>query len=65
MLRIVTKVVLVSNVGGKIMSVFVLIPLRKVIEIMIAKLIKMIKRLILIMTKEKLNTKLKRMIKIF
>ena len=42
------------------MSLFVIMPLRKVIKIMIAKLIKMIKRLILMMVKEMLKMKLKK-----
>ena len=53
------------SVFGNIMSVFALIPLRKSVKIMIAKVMKMIKRLILMMTKGKLKIKLNRMIKMF
>ena len=45
MLRIVTKILLVLNVKGNIMSVFVLIPLMKVVQNMIAKVIKNNKRI--------------------
>ena len=43
MLRIETNNLLVLNVRGNIMTVFVLIPLRKVIQIMIVKVTKKIK----------------------
>ena len=65
MLRIVTTILLVLNVRGNIMSLFVLKPLREMIKIMIAKAIKMIKWLILTITKEKLKIKLKRIKKMF
>ena len=65
MLRIETNNLLVLNVRGNIMTVFVLIPLRKVIQIMIVKVTKIIKRLILVIKKGKLKIKLKRMIRIF
>lgn len=65
MLGIETNNLLVLNVRGNIMMVFVLIPLRKVIQIMIVKVTKMIKRLILVIKKGKLKIKLKRMIRIF
>ena len=65
MLGIETNNLLFLNVRGNIMTVFVLIPLRKVIQIMIVKVTKMIKRLILVIKKGKLKIKLKRMIRIF
>ena len=55
MLGIETNNLLVLNVRGNIMTVFVLIPLRKVIQIMIVKVRKMIKRLILVIKKRKVE----------
>ena len=54
-----------SRCKGKHMSVFVLIPLKKMVKIIIAKVMKTMKGLILMMTKRKLKIKLKRMIKMF